>query len=493
MSLKQEISNILNIPNNECWKILESDGSVHLVHYQEGADLDTYGFLRGVVVDTELKRVVCSSYGYAPYFVVDSLSRDTQQEVDEKARVHNLDLSQARFRVGYEGTILRIFKHRGKVYFSTHRRLDASRSRWGNTHTFTELYEQLQGPSGQELFDENKDSSPYVHVFLVSHPEVLMCSLVPSYTGFLVYLSYHKMFSEQPATQETIDWSFPNLPLVQDRSYLNLEEDQDRSIISSPYLSLEEANEFLTSGFHPQEPIPADKRLSKGEFIIAEIPCQEGSNSPEGDTKLVKFHSRAYEWRSSIRGKDSNLYHRFFLLATDSYGKKPLSQYFEDYPVVPKFVPENELHSRLEQGPLLSWPNDSSHRDNVLLFAKRPSKNCLLYNIWACFLLSVPISKQKQVANFLARYQQDRMYLIAWLMKRWENDDDLPDIPRMATLLDIAEQRARDEVWLNAPDIEEEEAMRRNVSQLVHREYGKSLYKMVVAAKRWDRTQEETK
>jgi hypothetical protein len=492
MSLKEEISNILRIPNNDCWKIVESDGSVHLVHYQEGADLETYGFLRGVVVDTELKRVVCSSFGYAPYFVADSLSRDAQRRVDENAKVHDLDLSQARFRIGYEGTVLRVFKHRGKVYFSTHRRLDASRSRWGNTHTFTELYEQLGGPTAKELFDENKDSSPFVSVFLVSHPEVLMCSLVPSSTGFLVYLSCHKMFSEHPATQETVDWSFPSLPLVYGKRYLSLEGSEDRRILLSPYLSLEEANDFLARGFFPEEPQRDDKRLSKGEFVIAEIPCQEGSNSPDGDVKLVKFHSSAYEWRNKMRGKDSNLYHRFFLLATDSYGKKPLENYFEEYPLVPKFVPESEVRERVAEGPLVSWPTDASLRDNVLTFSKNPSKNCLLYNIWACFLLSVPISRQATVAEFLSSYRQDRMYLVQWLAKRYENGDELPDVPRMVTLLRTAEQDTRRDTSTHLlVEGEEEKTMQRNISRLVHREYGKSLYKMVTAAKRWDRLQQQ--
>jgi len=469
LTTKVTISHILGIENNDNWQVISSDDNVHLVHYSQNADLNQYSSLRGVVVDTEEKRIVCSSFGYAPSFTVDYVEEGVNTVVDEYDKVHNVDLTNAKFRIGYEGTILRVFKHKGKVYYSTHRRLDASKSTWGNTKTFTEMYSELGGPTEDELFPEDIESPPYVYVFLVSHPDVMMCSHVPTQTGFIVFLGRLDMSGN--GNDEELPFKHR---LITDRDVIDLNEEQ--GIISSRYLSTDEANKFLRTGFHNLDN-KRDKRLSHGEFVIAEVPNGEQNNYPGENVSLYKFASPAYEWRCNMRGKDSNLYHRFFALATDSYGKKPLEKYYREYPIVPCFVHEEQVKELLQQGWILEWPNNK--RQNVLATKKKPSNKELLYNIWACFLLSVPLAFQEKVADFLSSYSKDRIKVVDWLLEKYD-DEEFAEPRRAADILEIADERtARD-----AKDDTYDAVLRSNISKLVHREYGLSLYKLVNAMKK---------
>lgn len=51
-----------------------------------------------------------------------------------------------------EGTTIRVFNHKDKWYCTTHRKIDAFRSRWGNTKSFGEIFaENVLSKSGKTL------------------------------------------------------------------------------------------------------------------------------------------------------------------------------------------------------------------------------------------------------------------------------------------------------------------------------------------------------
>jgi hypothetical protein len=91
--------------------------------------------MRGTVVDIKTKHVVQSGSFY-PYEFTD------KQFVKCQQKMQDLGHSFQQLTTGYsfEGTIIRIFYHK-RWYVSTHRKLDANRSKWGSNTSFQSLFE----------------------------------------------------------------------------------------------------------------------------------------------------------------------------------------------------------------------------------------------------------------------------------------------------------------------------------------------------------------
>lgn len=186
------ISAILDIENSAAWEVISSDPDQHLymVHHKPEADLSKYGNIRGIVVDTNAKTVVCRSYGYTPTVISNELKPVDNELIltDEMGFNHTLNTEKCLFKTGFEGTLINVFKHNGVVYRTTRKRLDAGKSRWGNSKTFMEMYWSLGGPTDEMLFDPESKFSPYVHSFIIVHPDVLIVSKDNIGEGYLVYL-----------------------------------------------------------------------------------------------------------------------------------------------------------------------------------------------------------------------------------------------------------------------------------------------------------------
>ena len=136
--IKEEISKILNIQNTNSWNIIDSIPSedLYLVHYNDRANMEIYGGLRGVIVDIKEKKIVCRSNGNTISITCDNIVEDK-----DVIKIDNyiLNKNNIKIMIGFEGTMLRIFKHRGTVYFSTHRKINCVNSKWGNSISFSNL------------------------------------------------------------------------------------------------------------------------------------------------------------------------------------------------------------------------------------------------------------------------------------------------------------------------------------------------------------------
>ena len=64
----------------------------------------------------------------------------------------------------------------------------------GFSKTFEEMFTQLSGPKGDDLFDSNCQYSPYCHVFIMVYPDLLVASKDSVDDGYLVYLGYQTMW-----------------------------------------------------------------------------------------------------------------------------------------------------------------------------------------------------------------------------------------------------------------------------------------------------------
>ena len=75
MLLKQKIGPMINLPADGPWEIVsETENGLYMLHHRADADLNVYGALRDVVVDTNVGKIVSYSYPHSPKIVTSSLS-----------------------------------------------------------------------------------------------------------------------------------------------------------------------------------------------------------------------------------------------------------------------------------------------------------------------------------------------------------------------------------------------------------------------------------
>jgi hypothetical protein len=498
--VKQEVAAILKLGKESfsSWDILSSvpEENLYLVHYKtdytnsslsDVIDVEKYGDLRGIVVDTQAKTVVCRSFGYTPTVVTSWLGTDriaedgTMELVDEDQVPHTLDMSKVTIKPGFEGTMMRVFLHNGKVYRCTHRRLDPSRSRWGNSISFSEMYEELHGPSNEDLFDMTKKYSPFVHMFLMVHPDVLSCTKQDVGVGYMVYVGNMRAWdvNSSPYPNEETEQEAKSLQL----SSLIPTSPSSPVVIGAPKFTLEEATEHLQRGFADasEAELATDERLGSGEFVMLYIHNDKG----EVD-RLLKVSSYAYHWRSQVRANDPNILHRMYQLVDDSYIRTEIPEgmnLFESkYPLIQQYR-LNDVEEFIRSGTRRVWVQDEGDK-RVL-----STKEGRLYTAWVSLLMSVPLHRQTEVINAYKQLFSSRNELVGWLRKLYDTkqylnkDANLPN--RVVSLITQAENFAHVKASrgqnknLQGRYMSIQAITKDNIRNLISKENGNSLYRMV--------------
>ena len=100
----------------------DKDTDLKILNYM-GQEKDKYSKFRGIIVDTESK-MVCPSFGH----------------LEEKKLDDVEDIEHWRFFPSYEGTLVRLYYHKGSWRLSTHKKLSAFKSRWASRHSFGDIF-----------------------------------------------------------------------------------------------------------------------------------------------------------------------------------------------------------------------------------------------------------------------------------------------------------------------------------------------------------------
>lgn len=518
------VSSVLGVENSAAWEIVSSDPEHHLymVHHKPEANLADYGQIRGIVVDTEAQTIVCESYGYTPTIVSDSIRPAEEggmiQLTDELGTVHQVNPDRSIFKIGFEGTLINVFKHDGKVYRSTRKRLNPSKSRWGNSETFMNMYWDLGGPTDNELFNPESDYSPYCHTFIIVHPDVLVVSKDNIGRGYLVYLGPKQMwsleYSDCPYKQTQEDGSLyegvtpeefeadprPNAGWIDGEIYLpetvtSLTPDgsMNRNPIFAPNdLSLEDANRHLMFGFYNPftDYDKLDRRMLPGEFVIVHNIDETGAT-----TGMLRVESTSYSWRAGMRDNNPNLLHRFFQLVNGSYIRYDTAEgrrrYDSLYPTFTPYDSQSIKNQLATVGPYIVWPQNTSYHDPSNLM----SKESRMYNIWIAFLNSVPLHRQGEVSVYLDTLYKKRGELIRWL-RMVENREYLDPVEysrRVINIVQAARSFARERVergqdrGRDGRRLSLKQITKANIRNLVMKEEGSSLYRLVREMENWKR------
>jgi DNA-binding Lrp family transcriptional regulator len=137
MEINMESNMINDIQNHiDCNNITvsDSDDTFVLEHYKE-CDENSDVIVkecRGIIKLKSTGEVICKTFPFTPEILFGS---DKMQ-----SSVESMCENGAKFYPSYEGTVLRVWCQEDKWYISTHRKLDANKSRWGSNLTFQKRF-----------------------------------------------------------------------------------------------------------------------------------------------------------------------------------------------------------------------------------------------------------------------------------------------------------------------------------------------------------------
>ena len=511
--------------------ISDSDPSVglYLLHYDDntvGASTNSnVRKLRGTIVDIE-SGIICSSFGYVPTVISDNIVFDSSNGnvrlEDTDGHIQEFSVHDAKFQCLYDGCLMRVWKHKGRVYHSTHRRLEASNSSWGNSDYFTALYAKYGGPSDNELFDPEKPYSSLCHIFFIVDRNLMMSSKLPlgDSDGFLLYFGalpqYYIEGSQGSNDQDLplatypvdeVEWDTSKSSWYNDGNFVSTEA----TLGSNPIVAFDQvgegkiqvpcqfdvamANQILSVGYQPtraQE--TSDPRLRTGEAVLCRYVDSTGAEN------IIRIHSKAYEWRLKITNNQPNLLYRAYEMLSDSYFPKSMADndpYYNKYcmvgtPTAEEFSAYSEKAARYDF--MYFPPRDLVSKVSRRLLSDRKNKdsrNMRFANIMLCYGLSVPLARQSEIFNLYNKILTDRQLFSTFMCQnvdRIGNGDFTATSPeryhpawaRMQAIVAASRTYARQRRQRGESG-KIKHFINDNIRNLIMKENGASLYRLVGA------------
>ena len=255
----------------------------------------------------------------------------------------------------------------------------------------------------------------------------------------------------------------------------------------SPFnLSLQQANKHLRYGFYESfDDDKLDPRLRTGEFVILYKLDSDGQI-----IGLLRVQSSSYQWRTEMRHNDPNLLYRFYQLLNGAYipldTSEGLNEYQRRYPILTRYGVDN-IKQTISTTPIIVW----MQRYPVNNWIK--TRTDALQNIWMAFLMSVPLHKQKEVSIMYDSLIKDRSELIEWLQtlnSQYDgalSDLDIPDRAKRIVELstEFAKQRLTNPFKSSNKIPTLYQLSQNNIRNLIMKEEGSSLYRLVKAMKHY--------
>jgi hypothetical protein len=409
------ISKVVGYRRKECWKISDflPNDNLYLIHYEAGINLNKFGHLRGVVVDIKLKLIVCKSQGFIQSSVQDELKINTEtgdlEVFQRNGEFYNFQKDKFQIHRSLEGVVYRVIKHNGTVYHITYKRLNCKNSRWVISKTFHEMYDELNLPADNVLFDEETIYSPWCYTFLLVHPDLIVASRQDVGNGYVSYLGAEEMWDVKDMTDKGVKTGPIKANEANFETSSNLPSTVENNFVyKSAQINIEEANSFLSEGFYPG--YGNKGRLSTGESVLIYAYDDEGKIK-----KTLQVMSRSYEWRIDMRKNQAYLYCVFVAHRYKTYNslddKKNREDYIENYNLIP-YMSFEDVDKNL---PLVSIEGKVDIKDYN-------TKNKREYMMWLTFLLSCPLHKQREVYGYLEKFKKEKTALIEFLFSIYQGD-----------------------------------------------------------------------
>ena len=273
-------------------------------HYSDDTPLTDREKLnvRGIVRDTETGETVVKTFGYTP----EVLSTDHEKLNEWIAPLVRGE--ETKFYKSYEGTLLRVWSWQDQWFLSTHRKLDAYKSRWGSNKSYGELFNRAVKPALNGICFGT--GAPYSGI-----PEnrVNFCKFTSLLQPSKIYVFLLRSFKENRKVCEGGDK--PQL-------YCVGAFDRDQNFA------------FTTDNAETRCPTPEQVQISSADELVEYVDrvdpkeCQ-GIVIMNPDGTSGKVVSPKYDALDKLRGNVPNVLHRYVQLR---WQPEQLQKYRELYP-----------------------------------------------------------------------------------------------------------------------------------------------------------------
>lgn len=266
-------------------RMVDSDNSIKLFCYTSCSedDPDSVKACRGIVFDDD--KLILKPFSYTPEY--------TAKEKDKISACLPSSLESCRIFDSHEGVLIRCFHAQGKWYTSTHRRLDAFRSKWASRTSFGEAFTEA-------LRSAERNSLP-----------------------FREYLERHTTNDDDETEQSILDTFLSTLDTSKQYMFL-VENDRENRIVcesvESPYVfhvgTLTDGEFELTTSVGL--PNPNEHELTSLDELLAFVETMDERYlqgvivfTPNGEVKIT---SSKYDYFFKLRGNEPSIKYRYLQL-----------------------------------------------------------------------------------------------------------------------------------------------------------------------------------
>ena len=387
-SSTEKVAHILNIPLSNDWSIVDTEGSLCLVHYSENADMSMFGHLRGVLVDLDSCRILAPSFfGFNEEAVCDHLSVvDDQVSIKDKLGFeHTFDVDQMRIQPVYDGASMRVIWYNSQMYFISHKRINTSRSRWGSSRPFVEMYQDAGGPTAEELFDTSVPESSTCYTFMIVDKDTSVGTRQVINKPYVVCLHKESLETDSPAGK--FEFTKTKHIGTVDESFVG----------ESPDLTINEANDFLSSGYS-QHVEGADLRSQPGEAVII-YSVKDGKIED-----ILRVHSTGYNWRNQLRNNKPNVKFQLYTLLGDCQLDLTASDNIELF--IEKYLKiDEEINSKITLNKVRKLTPEDLNVD----------RRDLAKIVYVNYLYSLPIYLRSGLSGALSEFNDNRKELVKFI------------------------------------------------------------------------------
>jgi hypothetical protein len=416
---------------------------------------------------------VVNSFGYTPTVITEKLNEDnTFIDIDGQKQIVNPSSVKGIYPM-LDGTLIRVWKYQNKIFVSTHKKIDASKSHWGSSENFTNLFLKYTRDyfNLEDLFTEESEKS--VHNFLLVDMDTLVCSKINlgDKDGFVSYIN-------------TLNGSLPESLIPENISIYDIKSTEKTFFSIKSFESIEEQNEFLNHGFD-QGDLNLNPLFQRGEGLVFLIENEDKTY------RLLKVVHPSYQRRSELVGNDPNILHRAWSILSQSMaprGKKEIDTYLEKFPPVP--CPSSSQFSNTEDTEYTIPTEESLIKKNNLETKDLRFRNALIH-----YAMSLPIYHFIPALECYNQIIEAKGKIITILRNDYEkyingswgkpNPRDLKVYERIQAICKEAKKFANTR-YSNGERLEnknESQTVRQfikdNIKGLVNNEYGENMYKIV--------------
>lgn len=273
--------------------------NLKVYHYDDGTTDRELQNIRGIIKDGD--KVVCKSFGYTP----EVLASDSQKLNDE---ISPLVTTETKFFKAYEGTILRVWQYQDIWHLSTHRKINAFKSKWGHNSTYGELFCRALIP----VIDALKNAEKLTTEQIIA--DDLFKTFVNALDKEKVYIFMLRSFKENRKVCNGVDE--PTLYCIG-----SFKRDEDFKFYLENPETFMPTPELISTIDTPDDLLDHIEKINPREYQGVVLMNPDGSSG-----KVVNIE---YDRLDKLRGNVPNVLHRYVQLR---WNKETLSQYTELYP-----------------------------------------------------------------------------------------------------------------------------------------------------------------